>query len=115
MQTIATDASNDIFLNSKGFLALAQGREATADIALHNVRVLAGEDDLNTLNGVPYFDVVFNDVPDIDLFTMFATAEIEKAPGVLKVTAFETEIKDNILKYSATIKLENGEEVQING
>jgi len=116
MKTLATEQNtNDIFLNDKGYLAITEDKAAISNIALNNVRTLQGEDIFNLQNGIPYFDVLFNDRPNFDLFKKFVTDQILKIAGVIAVKDFELNLDGNTLKYALTIQLNNGAEVALNG
>lgn len=115
MITLATDTNNDIFLNDKGFISIAEDKAAIANIALNNTRTLQGEDDLDLQNGIPYFDVLFNDKPELDLFKEFVKVQIEKITGVKQVKDFELAINGSTLSYALNIELLDGTEVSLNG
>lgn len=114
MITLATNENNDIFLNASGNLAMAEGKEAMANIATNKVRTLYKETPLDQQAGIPYFDVVFNRF-DIDLFKQFLFQEIETIEGVRGAGDFSYSTDNNVLKYQATFTTDNQEEVTING
>lgn len=114
MRTLATNSNNDIFIDSTGNLAIAEGKEAIANVATNKTRVLYGEIPLNTEAGIPFFDVVFQRL-DVDLFRQFLYQELEDITGVSKVADFSYSVENGVFKYSVTIETTNAEEIEING
>lgn len=115
MRTIATNDNNDIFLDANHNLAIA-GEEASAmQTVRHAVLTNLGELPLNVTAGVPYFQTVFKSSPDLDTFRQEVQRTAEKVEGVSRVSDFEMQAQNKVLRYSFKITLENGSEVQVNG
>lgn len=115
MRTLATTTdTNDIFLNSNGDLEVIQNAEAVANICLNKVRTLQGELLLNTQFGIPYLDILYSAVPNIDLFRFQLRKIITNTENVVAISNLEMTIENNILNYRATIKTTYGE-AEVNG
>ena len=69
--------------------------------------------------GIPYFDVLFCDNPDISLFLFYLQEQLELADGVASAGDIDWETEDFMggkrLRYSARIQAEDGGEITVNG
>lgn len=113
MKTLSINTNNDIYLDSSGSLAFAQGINAQAAIATNKTRTLYGEVPLAAQAGIPFFDVVFNKF-DPKLFEQFLRQTLLETPGAVKVSQYEYGVKNGTLTYSAVLTTNHGE-VTING
>lgn len=114
MQTIATNENNDIFLDSKGNLALKTEIEAIGNVSVNAVKTLRGEMSLDTTIGVPYFDTIFSTPPEIELFQAYVTDTLNRLDGVNRLTAYTYEQNNGFYSYKAKLDTIYGE-VIING
>lgn len=115
MRSIATNESNDIFLDANNNLAIAGEDLAMMQTIRHAVLTTAGELQLDVKAGVPYFETVFTDTPDLDTFRQEVQRAAQQVEGVEKVSDFEMQVQNKVLRYSFKVTLNNGREVIING
>lgn len=123
--TIATDTwidgdgtlhVNDIFL-SGGQIAMSSGSEAYASIIESAVRTRAGELPLDTGQGIPYFETVFQSPDMIPDFEAAIRSRIEELYFVDGVTSLVTEFDrgSGILRYTVTVETVGDGEVTVEG
>ena len=105
------DATNDIYLDENGNIALCQDIDAVKIAVSCETKTNYGELQLNTTAGIPYFDTVFTAHPNIELFKSYMKEAILKVPNVLDVPIFKTYIdyKTSVLKYAIVINTEYGQ------
>lgn len=115
MRTVATNDKNDIFLDANNNLAIAGDDLSMMQTIRHAVLTLAGEMQLDVKAGVPYFETVFTDNPDLDTFRQEVQRAAMQVEGVEKISDFEMQVQDKVLRYSFKVTLNNGKEVIING
>ncbi|MGN0024953.1 MAG: hypothetical protein ACI351_05920 [Candidatus Avelusimicrobium sp.] len=115
MKTIATDQTNDIFLTPSGDIALATDDVATMQTIRHAVLTSRGELPLDQQAGVPYFNTVFTDAPNLEVFRQEVQRAAEAVETVRSVEDFLMQVQNKTLKYQMRVKLTNGSEVLING
>ncbi|MDR0675640.1 MAG: hypothetical protein LBF97_01180 [Elusimicrobiota bacterium] len=114
MWSILTDANNDIYLNSKKSIAIGEDKQALSQIIKNSILTLLGEIELDTTKGIPYFDSLFLGIPDLDLFESYLRNTIKNIDGVIAITNYIYEIKDNIFRYKIYIQTIYGD-IEING
>lgn len=114
MYSLATDENNDIYLDEFGNLATVSGVSAVAQVCRNTVLTTYGELIYDIDSGIPYFETVFSDPPNIDLFQNAVVRALEDVEGVISVSAFEYTISGDILSYTAVIQTIYGE-IKING
>ena len=121
--TIATDTwidgdgtlhVNDIFL-SGGQIAMSSGSEAYASIIESAVRTRAGELPLDTGQGIPYFETVFQSPNMIPDFEAAIRSRIEELYFVDGVTSLVTEFDRNsgVLRYTVKVETTDGGSVTV--
>lgn len=115
MRTIATNETNDIFLTPSGDLALATDDVASMQTIRHAVLTNYGELPLDEQAGVPYFNTVFTDAPNLEAFRQEVQRAAEAVETVRSVEDFLMQVQNKTLKYQMRVKLTNGSEVTING
>lgn len=114
MLSIATDENNDIFLDAFGNLATVNGIEAVAQICRNKVLTTYGELVYGTNEGVPYFETVFTDTPNLELFQNAIVETLQAVEGVVRVKSFEYSVTGGTLSYTAEIQTVYGDMV-LNG
>ena len=103
-QTIATDEHNDIYLDGANNLALADDREALANIVLNVFRTNYGELQFNTDDGIPYFATIFNNAPNVRMFEAFLRDRALAVPGIESVGAFSYTVSETPVEYGESGK-----------
>lgn len=108
-QTFSVNSSNDLYLGRDGNISISFGLEAVLQICAHVVKVRLGEVVLNTDQGIPYFETVWDGVPNLIQFESAVRTAILQVDGVIEVVSFRTTIVDSTLKYVAVIRTVFGE------
>lgn len=102
--TIAIDpVTNDIYLDEEGNIAMHSGIDAISDICRNAAQTVLGEMRYAVDQGVPYFDCVFNGVPNLAQFEAALRLALLNVNGVSEVVSIQTSIDNNILTYFAVI------------
>jgi len=114
MKTIATDSKNDLFINAQGNIAITKDIEALANISKNAVLVNQGELEFNKQKGVPYFETIFADSANTDMFQAHIIHTLEDLDGIERVAAFSYSVKDGVYSYSVEEITEYGT-VVLNG
>lgn len=113
MKNISLNPSNDIY-TSHGNLAISEGVEAIAQACQCAIRTLRGELALNVDEGIPYFDVLYTNFPNLDLLKAYMMENIQKIDGVIAIKSINFDINGEKLNYVMEIKTTEGE-ATING
>ena len=105
---------NDIHL-SGGTFAMRSGREAYSEIIESAVRTRVGELPLDTAQGIPYFETVFQSTNKIPDFESAIRARIEELYFVEGVTSLATDFdrENGVLRYTVTVETTDGESVTV--
>lgn len=103
MLSIATDENNDIYLDEFGNLATVTGLEAVAQICRNTVLTAYSELIYNVDGGLPYFETVFTDPPNIELFQNAVVEALQQVEGVTQIKSFDYSIFEGTLSYTAEI------------
>lgn len=115
MITLATNETNDIFIDASGNIAVASGQAASAQTVRHAVLTNYGELPLDQTAGVPYFNTVFTDAPNLEAFRQEVQRTAEGVEEVRSVSDFVIQIKNGVLRYQMKVTLTDGSEVTVNG
>ena len=109
-QRTTVDGINDIYIDSRGVLAMSSGKESYADIISDRVRTIKGELPLNTDLGIDYFGTVFKSVTRLNIWKHYVKASIEELPFVLGITEFNASYNSSTknLKYRIGVKTDEG-------
>lgn len=113
MKTISLNSSNDIY-TTHGNLAIAEGVDAIAQACQCAIRTLRGELVLNVDEGIPYFDVLYTNFPNLDLLKAYMIEAVQKIDGVIAIKSINFKINGEKLNYVMEIRTSKGE-VTING
>ncbi len=106
--TFSVNEFNDLFLDSRGNIAISHDLDALLFICAQVAKTQLGECVLNTNLGIPNFQVVWNGVPNIIQFEAALREAILAIDGVIEISSLMTEIIDNQLKYSMVIRTNFG-------
>lgn len=104
--------ANDIFLTS-GQIATVSGKEAYATIIECAIRTRLGELPLDTEQGIPYFETVFQSSRLVSDFEAALRARIEEFTFVEEVEEISTNFDRarGVLSYSVTVSTTDGGEI----
>jgi hypothetical protein len=108
-QTFSVNSNNDLFLGIDGNISISYDLQAVLENCAHIVKVRLGEVVLNTDQGLPYFETVWNGVPNLIQFESAARNALLQIDGVTEVVSFKISIVDDVLVYLATIRTIYGE------
>lgn len=114
VQTLSTDSNNDLFLNREGNISVSRDLEAVLQNCEHAVKVRRGELVLDVEGGIPYFQIVFNGIPNPIQFEAAVRSTLLQQDGVIEVTSFTMIQEGNSLQYTAVIRTSFGEGI-VNG
>lgn len=103
-KTFAVNANNDIYIGDDGNLAIAIDLQAVLQACAQAAKTLLGEMVLNTDQGIPYFETVWNGVPQIQQFQAALRRAFLNVTGVVEVVSLITSQVDNTLQYTAVIR-----------
>jgi hypothetical protein len=104
VQTFSVNADNDIYLNMQGNLSLSFDLQAILQDCEQVAKLQLGEAVLNINSGIPYFQTVWNGVPNLQQFTAALRSAFLAVPGVREVISLMTEQVDDVLTYTAVIR-----------
>jgi hypothetical protein len=104
MKTLAVNNQNDLYLDNNGNIAIATGLIATMQACQQAAQTLLGEMVLQTDQGIPYFQVVFNGVPNIAQFEASLRAAFLGVDGVVQVESIDIVQNGDNLGYTAIIQ-----------
>jgi hypothetical protein len=113
-QTIATNESNDIYIDLGGRLNLVSGENAVLNACATASKLQLGEAIFQINKGIPNFQAVWVGVPNIPIFEKYLRDTLESVDGVNKVISLTAQSNSGILSYSATIESKYGR-VFLNG
>lgn len=103
MRTLAVNGSIDIYLDSAGGIAIAEGLAAVQFSCEEAVRAVRGEMLYAADQGVPVFDTAFVRVR-LAQFEAAARAAILAVPNVVAVDEFTADVTGEVLRYNAVIR-----------
>jgi hypothetical protein len=101
---------NDLVIQD-GDLVLVDGADQIQQAIIENLQTFFGEWFLNTTIGVPYFQVIFVKVPNLDLIQLTLTNIILSTPGVAQLNSFSLDYTNSNRTLSITFeaKTTNGQ------
>jgi len=102
MQTISINQNNDMYLDASGNIAITQDINALADISKNKVLTNYGEPEYNALDGIPYFETIFADKPNVDLFQAAIIETLENTENIERISDFEYKQNNGIFSYTLT-------------
>lgn len=104
-QTFGVNANNDIFIGSDTNLVIVYDLQATLEACAHAMKATLGEMVLAVTQGIPYFQSVWNGVPNIPQFEVASRQALLNVEGVVAVQSFTTTMApNNVLTYIAVIQ-----------
>lgn len=103
MTSIATNANNDIFVDSSGNLAMVTGLAGVEQDCEHAMKTQLGEVVLNLQQGVPTDATIWSIYKPLQ-FEAAARATLLAVQNVLAVTAFSIDRINGVAVYTADIE-----------
>lgn len=97
-------APNDIYLDANGNISLSFDIQAVLEACAEAARTILGEMIFNTNQGIPYFQIVWIGVPNIQQFIASLRAAFLVVPNVLEVISLIASQQANVLSYTAIIR-----------
>lgn len=104
VQTLDTNANNDIYIGPDGNLAIARGIQGVLKACETASKAQLGEMVLTQGLGIPNFQTIWIGVPNFPLWESYLVATLQSVPGVTNVQSVAISDADNTLSYSATIQ-----------
>lgn len=114
MRTFLLDENNDFVLDKSGNIAMAAGIEATAQTSRNFAAARRSEMIHSADQGIPFFDTSFDRFPNLAQFEAALRRRLLQVDTVQAVTALDVQYEDGAIKYTATLKTDDGA-VTING
>ncbi len=112
--TIATNSSNDIYLDAQGNMAMARDLNAVANACRNAALAQLGEMIFAINDGLPNFQVIWKGTPNFPLFIAYLRRTLAAVPGVNRVESVLVSQNNDIMSYTAVIITDFGTR-QING
>ena len=106
--TFAVNENNDIYLDQYGNLAIVTGIEAIMQGCKQAAQTLLGEMIYNINQGVPYFQQLWNGVPNVQQWTAALRNAFFTVPGVVEIISLITSQDGNTFNYTAVIRTSVG-------
>lgn len=111
-QTIASNvnndipgvAPNDIYLDAQGNIAMSFDLQAVLEECAQVAKTLLGELVFNTDLGIPFFETVWDGVPNIPQYTASLRSSILSVNGVIEIVSLLTTVESDTLNYTAVIR-----------
>lgn len=113
--TFGCNADNDIYIGLDTNLVILQGIPAISQACEHAAKARLGEMVLAVDNGIPYFETVWNGVPNLQQFQIALRKAFLQIADVSEIVSLTTGQVGNTLNYNAVIRTTTGNEVTING
>lgn len=103
VQTLATNANNDLFVNESGNLTMLSSVDAVAAACRSAAMTQLGECVLFTGQGLPNFQSIWVGTPDYSIWQSYLQNTLLSVPGVSTVQDINLTQKDGVLNYVAEI------------
>ena len=114
--TIAVNDDNDIYLVN-GDIAMADGKDARAQIISAALRTRRGELQLDTERGVPYFETIFQSGShyNIQLWEAYVRKTVSEFDFVKSISSFDYDIdyKIGIIRYTLVVEGTDGTQIVV--
>lgn len=104
MITLATDTSNDLYLDAQGYIAVASDLQAVLQNCEHAVKTMLGECVLDQQRGLPNFTVIWNGNPNVNQYDAALRKTIRAVSGVVDIRSLNVRLSGEKLIYNAVIK-----------
>lgn len=108
VQTLGTDAANDLYLGADGDLVVLNGLRAVLAACATASKAQLGEEALAKNAGIPNFQSVWVGVPNYAIWEQYLRTALSAVPGVVQVRSLSPSKAGDALSYTATIETEFG-------
>lgn len=108
VKTIATNSSNDMFLDGSGNVAFNTGVDAIKDICASATKMRLGEAIYQTNLGMPMFESIFKGTPNVAIYESYLRKTIMTVDGVISIKSLTASVSDGVFSYKATIETRYG-------
>lgn len=106
--TLSLNASNDIFLDASGNIAVSRDIDAVAGACGTISRAQLGEMVFEKTRGIPNFQALWVGVPNYKIWETYLKNALQDVYGVDKVDSIEMRLLNNVLSYTARITTQFG-------
>ena len=103
-KVLAVNENRDIYASTNGRLVILSGLPAVLQACEHAAYAQLGEMVLNTDQGIPDFNVIWNGQPNLAQFEASLRTAWLRVPDVTQVLSFAAENAGGVVSYSATIE-----------
>jgi len=103
MRTIAVNSNNDIYIGPDGNLAMAEGLDAVLQQCEQAASIRLNELPYAQSKGIPFFENVFTDNPDLGLYDMYLRKQLLTVPNVISISQIGFKQDGDVLSYEAFI------------
>lgn len=112
MQTLSANVNNnlpnvaydDIYLDSKGNISISYDQQATLEACAQAAQTVLGEIIFDTTQGIPFFQTIWNGVPNVSQYTAALRVAFLNVPNVVEVVSLITTQINNDFQYTAIIR-----------
>lgn len=103
MRTLAVNDNIDIYIGNDGNLAIASDIDAVMQGCEQEARIRLGELPYAQTQGIPFFESVFTESPDLGLYEMYLRRQFARVQNVVSVQSIAFNIDGDKLQYEAVI------------
>lgn len=114
MRTLATNSSNDIFIDATGSISIVSEVLAVGEVCKGRMQTRLNEMAFQFDEGVPFSQTAWIGTPNLQAFEAASRRILQEVENVNQVTSFTARVGGNVLRYDATIETAFGL-VSING
>lgn len=101
-------AFDDIYLNAQGNISISYDLEAVLEACAQAAQTVLGEIIYNTNQGIPFFQTIWNGVPNVNQYTAALRSAFLNVPNVVEVVSLMTTQINNEFQYTAVIRTSFG-------
>lgn len=112
MQTLSANVNNnipgvsfdDIYLNEQGNISISYDLQAVLEACAQAAQTVLGEIIFNANQGIPFFETIWEGVPNINQYTAALRLAFLNVPNVVEVVSLMTTQVNNEFQYTAVIR-----------
>src|SRR5690606_36765678 len=102
--TIPGVAFNDSYLNAQGNISLSYDLQAVSQGCAQAAQTVLGEIIFNTNQEIPFFQTIWEGIPNVQQYTAALRVAFINAPNVVEVVSLMTQQVNNDFQYTAVIR-----------